>query len=355
MVWDDNYTFSFHDNRPNAPYIHPQSNSHQSIIECEPPPTDLLIGETPPNVTVGETVSTQAVAASGSSALTNYPVFLSRIRGDVDIRSGSSIVPPNGDVQLATARGSSNLQLSLTPKTAGPVQVALKLAGTSIARNLTFTAVPVPAAKPDRIEVTSTVQSAGSPYLVQIVATVTSSGQPVSGVYVSFIGVSGSIRFQNGSTYLTGSGTQLQTDSTGTARASVQLNTTGESLIRISTLGASRDVTVTRPGTALSTSLVLLVKEVPLAVPVGETSSVLLQLLRVVSPVPGSQIRMDVVGGSVTLPGAPSGSTQQTLTTDAQGNASFQFIPNRFAPVQLRFTIVGSQSTLSVSVLTLLN
>lgn len=172
---------------------------------------------------------------------------------------------------------------------------------------------------------------------------------------MSFAGLSSGLRFQNGTTYLTGSGTQRQTDASGTARASVQLVAAGDSFVRVSTQGASREVTVTRPGTGFPTPLALHINEAPLAVPVGETGSIVLQVLRVVSPVPGSQIRMDVVSGDVTLPGAPSGSRQQTLTTDAQGNARFQFIPNSFAPVQLRFTIVGSQSAVTVSVLTLLN
>ncbi|HKF55598.1 MAG TPA: clostripain-related cysteine peptidase, partial [Blastocatellia bacterium] len=54
--WDNNHLMPFHDTNPDAPYVHPQTDSQGALINCTALPTTFLIDQPPTYTLVGETL-----------------------------------------------------------------------------------------------------------------------------------------------------------------------------------------------------------------------------------------------------------------------------------------------------------
>jgi len=359
IPWDDNHLFSFHDTNPNAQYVHPQTDSQQSLIICLPPPVGLIFQDWPAHISVGDsfTDSGFAYGVSGTSSyrVNNYPMTVS-ITGGIAVsangttitgstggeQSGAAVVhavTPNS-VQVQTDAGEGGLQLLLSGTQTGPASITVHALGTNVTQPFNLNIEPKPSPIPTAIQV-----SASAPAAVggtgTITAVVMSGAQPVPNAWVTFANAP-NIFFTNGARFNTNHSTQVQTDSTGTAVANYNAYLSGAFTVSVSAGGTTQTVNTSVTGTPIASPSNFSLSGVPVIVQQGVPASITATVRTpVATAASGISVLFTVVTGSLTVPGSTDGNKTVTIKTDANGVATMNFTAIDTPPVQINVSVAG--------------
>ncbi|MBI5084190.1 MAG: lamin tail domain-containing protein [Acidobacteria bacterium] len=344
IAWDDDHMLKFHDTIPSARYVHPQSDSFGSLIECRDPVTRIAIQDGPKTLSVGDVAPFSAIPSSASAfGIPRYPIMMSVPTGQASVTVGGSEVRSGQTAQVLTDSIFGMLTMMVTPLAVGPLEVGFKAAGSNVSGKINLTVVAAPAVK--AAQLTATAQPASLPTGSSSTLTVglrTAGGQAVPNALVTLMTNPGSITFQSGTTFNSGAGTQATTDAAGNASIQARINGPGNSQVLVFGGGLQKTVdlvSTTVPANPGPATLVVDGGEPVLTV--GQERVVRVSLVRAGLPYAGARATLTVTGGNVKLTGAAAGATAQTLTTDAKGVADFRITPASVLPVSVQIGVQG--------------
>jgi uncharacterized protein (TIGR03437 family) len=373
MVWDNNHLMPFHDTVPSALYVHPQTDSQQSIITCTAQPFTLLIDDPPPGITVNQDVfllgivkaavgitgagaasapagraALRAAAASAPApSLSNYPLLISTSSGTPPVSASGTTIPPGGSATISSDI-SGVFTLEFKPAAAGPGQITVKALG-GPSQTISFTVSPALAVTDLSVVSAPAGGQIATGQQSSIRVQVSNHGQPVANVPVNFEAAFGNVAFLSGTSFARGLGAQATTDSSGMAQVGLQGLTQGaeQILITAGPIGGALNLKVTGTPPSIPTGVGVL--NAPSLVDVAQQATVVAVAVAGPNPFPGAAITFQVVQGNVSFTGSPI-AKQITVTTDSTGQASATFAANDPTPVQLRVSVVNTQLSATVSI-----
>jgi len=362
MPWDDNHLFSFHDTNPDAQYVHPQTDSQQSLIFCLQPPIGLFFQNLPTHVAVGDSFTDTGFAYGVTTTppvttytVNNYPMTVT-VTGGITVSANGATVTGSGtggdassravaeaaalnSVQVLTDSGAGGLQLVLSGTQTGPASIAIHALGTNVSQTFNLNIEPRPSPAPTAIQVSASAPGAvGS--TGAITAVVISGAQPVANAWVTFAGAP-NIFFTNGVNFNTNHSTQVQTDSTGTANANFNASLSGAFTVTVSAGGITKTVNTSVTGTPIATPSGFSLSGVPIIVLQGAPATITATVTTPVAVAPGVNVLFTVVTGSLTVQGSTDGNKTVTIGTNANGVATMNFTAVDITPVQINASVTG--------------
>jgi uncharacterized protein (TIGR03437 family) len=384
IPWDSDHTFPFHDTKVDAhgigdaTYVHPQTDSHQSIVNCTPLPVTLLLDEPPPGITVNEEVfgigivkgaegaevvsaqparasrpgrlAAAAATAAPAPSIPNYPLLISTTPGTPPLVASGTAIAPGGSATVYTD-GAGVFSLRFTPTATGPGQITVKVLG-GPTQTISFTVSPALAVNKIAVAGPANGQIAvGQPTSIAVQAT--NNGQAAINVPVNFTASFGNVAFLSGTPFAQGFGSQVKTDATGTAHLNLMAIFPGmeQIVINVGAITGSLNLTITGTPPAAPTGMGVL--SAPSLVAIGQQASVVAVVVAGPNPFPGAKVTFQAAQGNVSFSGAP-GVNQVTVTSDANGLATATFAANDPTPILLRLNVAGTQLSATASIPVLL-
>ncbi|HYL37446.1 MAG TPA: clostripain-related cysteine peptidase [Bryobacteraceae bacterium] len=369
MPWDDDHLQPVHNTLPAATYVHPQTDSHQSIIKCVPLPVTLEVdqpeedeSEQEEEILTGEVKGqpgpTEAAISAVSSerrnlspraagqapSVPNYPLLISTTAGSPVINASGTTIQPGGSATIYTDLAGTFF-LQFKPTAPGPAHITVKVPG-GPSQTISFTVGP-----PVTADNVSVSPPANGQVAVNGTASlgvrVTNHGQPVTGAPVHLESVFDNVKFLNGNSWARGLGTELLTDSSGSAQFNFQgVNAGTEQLIlTVGPLGGALNLTVT--GTPPSAPTGVGVLSAPDFVDVGQQATITALAVAGSNAFPGAKITFQAVQGNLSFTGS-STPNQVTATTDSNGQAKVAFAANDPTPIQIKVSIAGTPLSATV-------
>lgn len=359
-AWDDNHLFASHDTIPSAAYVHPQTDSQQSIIDCVPPPVTWLCDQPPETIWTGQQVLLFCTLKSATGGgVPNFPVTVSTSPGLPALGPNSffspqllavgrsSSTPPAGATSAWRTDSSGSVALSFVPTAAASGQITLAAPSgptQSISLNIKVPPAVTEVAMAGPSGGSVTVNGTGT-----IAVQPRNNGVPVGGVAVSLDSINGNIRFTSGTPYAQGLSTQVTTDSTGVAQATFQARYTGSERVIASVGKAAGGVAFTISGPAPAAPTAIAVLSAPALVDAGSPASLKIVTLYQNNVFARASVTAQALQGNVTFAGSTTpGTARQTTGTD--GTATFTFTTGDPTPIQIKLTVDGTAVTTTVPV-----
>jgi hypothetical protein len=367
ITWDDNHTMRYHDTKPDAPYVHPQTDSQGAVINCTVVPTTFLIDQPPTDILVNETIfligllkagealggfpgnspRAKVAAASGLPAsVPNYPIVISTTTGTPPVIASGTTIPSGGSATIHTDL-SGVFSLQFKPTAQGSGQITVKAPG-GPSQTIGFSVMPAPAVTGVKVVTTPP----GGQVSVGQMATVgvQLSGASVAGVPVNFQLTYGNLSFVNNARpFAQGLGTTVLTDNSGIAQVTIQGATPGPEQIIVAVGAIAGPVNVQVTGTPPSSPTGVGVLTAPNLVDVGKPATVTAIAVAGPNPFPGVPVTFQAVQGKVTFTGSTAGN-RITVTTNASGQATATFVANDATPIQLSVSINGTQLSTTIAI-----
>jgi uncharacterized protein (TIGR03437 family) len=377
IPWDLDHTFPYHDTNLNANYVHPQTDSQQSIINCTALPVTLLLDEPPPGISVDQEIfligilkgppmttpgefqparalrPSRRVAAAATvtvPSIANYPIVISTAAGTPPVVASGTNIPSGGSATIYTDN-SGVFSLQFQPTAPGPAKITVQVPGGPTA-TISFTVSPA-------LAVTNVVVSGPANNQIavgqaaSITVQATNQGQPAVNIPVNFEATFGNVTFLNGTSFAQGFGSQVITDSTGTARVNIQGVAPGMEQIIITVGAFSGPLNLTITGTPPTAPTGVGISSAPNLIGIGQQASVVALVVAGPNPFPGANVTFQATQGNISFSGA-AGANHVSVTSDANGLATVTFAANDPTPILLQATVNGTQLSTTASIPVLL-
>ena len=142
-VWDDNHTFPFHNALPNSAYVHPQSDTHISIVHVVPCPDSVeIIGVFPDPVPTDTEATVTARVLYQGEPIRGYEVQFVRDTGDFEFTSGR--VTSDGEASYAHTDENGYAQVTINGNSNGVAWIFILVGGTILSDFIQFDIVEPP-------------------------------------------------------------------------------------------------------------------------------------------------------------------------------------------------------------------
>jgi hypothetical protein len=363
-VWDDNHTFPFHNTVPTAEYVHPQTARHTAEINCTLAPgtfissggqfyiqpddivrIDNSIGVGRAQFTIVSTTGVRNLVIERSDAYTSTartPPASTGNQASAQSPPESAPVPvPDGTSVTTTASGRGTFTLDFIAGEVGPGRIVLDIPGIG-QRTISFTIQRRLAPEPDEL-IISPPGIATVGINANLVVEVRRGGRPLQDAVVTFLAADNNAVFTNGTTILSGRGTQVRTTASGRTFAAVQAQVNGEIPIIILSGGIRREVNIIGSGSANTSVTRVTTLELPESLTVGQQSRVVFGVFSGNARMPNQPVRISVVRGDILVAGSSAGTRSFDVRTNAQGEAVFPFTVNGLAMLELTAAVTGTQ------------
>jgi hypothetical protein len=378
-AWDNDHNYDFHDTRPNAEYVHPQTDSHRAYVNCVATATQTQtsstrpfneegtlnevdfswvdstlrsIGLFPVKVRPGTGVLRLEVLNSGGEPVGSVPGATSALRASGGSDPAGAFAIPDGQERTVYTNQRGFFTLRFVTGTPGTGTILFTVPGIG-EFPFRFTIVARLAPAPDSLTVTPVgTVTVGQP--VNLIVTARRNGQPVRDAVVTYASSatrSANAEFTTGTLWRRNFATQVRTVEDGRTFATFRALGNGPVHIDISAGTVVVPVVFNATGgTNPAPSRVEFV-DPPLLIGRGDVS-LTVRVLGNETPLPGQSVRIVIPQGAVTVAGSPAGTSSFTLTTDTRGEAVFRFRAAGSTPVQLLASVANTTLEARVTMFT---